>query len=191
MILTLILAVICSLLPQTIGLSTKHLFLTSILKPSNTINLPLNYKYRDSALKFKNFDDMLENIEVPVLVDFYAQWCGPCVMMQPVLEDVAGRLDAIAKVAKVDTDKSPRLASTYQVEALPTLILFNKGQVIERFVGYRNADTLEAEVRKARFLKMERQSNSFFDYGSILTNAEWLAHSTAALMERNENIPED
>ena len=68
-------------------------------------------------------------------------------MMQPVLEDVAGRLENEAKVAKVDTDKSPRLGARYQVEALPTLILFFKGQVVDRYVGYRNADDLEREVR--------------------------------------------
>jgi len=100
-----------------------------------------------TARHFKNFDEMLEQLEVPVLVDFYAQWCGPCVMMQPVLEDVAGRLENVAKVAKVDTDKSPRLGSRYQVEALPTLILFYKGQVIDKYIGYRNADDLEKEVR--------------------------------------------
>ena len=58
-----------------------------------------------TARRFKNFDEMLEQLDVPVLVDFYAQWCGPCVMMQPVLEDVAGRLENEAKVAKVDTGK--------------------------------------------------------------------------------------
>eukprot|EP01041_Mallomonas_annulata_P006075 gene6075-12260_t len=98
--------------------------------------------------QFKNFDEMLEKLEVPVLVDFYAQWCGPCVMMQPVLEDVAQRLESVARVAKVDTDKSPKLGSRYQVEALPTLILFNKGKEIERFVGYRTADELEKEIRR-------------------------------------------
>ena len=100
-----------------------------------------------TARHYKNFDEMLEQLDVPVLVDFYAQWCGPCVMMQPVLEDVAGRLENEAKVAKVDTDKSPRLGARYQVEALPTLILFFKGQPIDRYVGYRNADDLEREVR--------------------------------------------
>ena len=78
--------------------------------------------------QFKNFDDMLSRIEVPVLVDFYAQWCGPCVMMQPVLETLASRLGDEARVAKVDTDKSPRLGSRYQIEALPTLVLFHKGE---------------------------------------------------------------
>eukprot|EP01036_Dinobryon_divergens_P033578 gene33578-43395_t len=100
------------------------------------------------SLKYKTFDEFLESIPEPVLVDFYAEWCGPCKMMQPVLEDVASRLENVAKVAKVDTDKSPRLGSRYEVEALPTLILFHEGKVLERFIGYRTADVLEAEIRK-------------------------------------------
>ena len=99
--------------------------------------------------QYKNFDDMMEKIDMPVLVDFYAQWCGPCVMMQPILEDVAKRLENEIRVAKVDTERSPKLGSRYQVEALPTLILFNKGEVVEKFIGYRTADELEYEVRRA------------------------------------------
>jgi thioredoxin len=115
--------------------------------PSNRLASSRLFRSITTARHYKNFDEMLEQLEVPVLVDFYAQWCGPCVMMQPVLEDVAGRLENEAKVAKVDTDKSPRLGARYQVEALPTLILFFKGQVVDRYVGYRNADDLEREVR--------------------------------------------
>ena len=74
--------------------------------------------------------------------------CGPCQMMQPVLEDLASRLEDVARIAKVDTDKSPRLASRYQVEALPTLILFHKGKVVEKYIGYRSADDLEQEIKK-------------------------------------------
>ena len=101
-----------------------------------------------AAPAYKNFDDMLSNEAKPILVDFYALWCGPCQMMQPVLEDVAGRLEGKALVAKVDTDKSPRLANKYQIEALPTLILFHKGQIVEKFMGYMTADELEGQVTK-------------------------------------------
>ena len=89
---------------------------------------------------------MLVELEVPVLVDFYAQWCGPCKMMVPVLEDIAARMESDIKVAKVDTDRSPTLGHRYQVEALPTLILFHKGQPVERYVGYMSADELERAV---------------------------------------------
>jgi len=115
-----------------------------------SVKLPTNYarqKLVNNKLRYKTFDEFLESMELPVLVDFYAEWCGPCKMMQPVLEDVANRLDSEAKIAKVDTDKSPRLGNRFQVEALPTLVLFDKGQEIERFMGYRGADELENEIR--------------------------------------------
>ena len=67
--------------------------------------------------------------------------------MQPVLEDVASRMDGHARVAKVDTEKSPKLAARYAIEALPTLIVFHQGQVIERITGYRSADELEYELK--------------------------------------------
>ena len=103
--------------------------------------------YSTPQKPFKNFDDMLSKLDCPVLVDFYAQWCGPCKMMQPVLEDIAGRMEDKIKVAKVDTDRSPKLGAKYQVEALPTLILFDKGQVVERYIGYMTADELEYAVQ--------------------------------------------
>ena len=118
---------------------------------SGMVSLPRSSEFRlystPQQKPFKNFDDMLSKLECPVLVDFYAQWCGPCKMMQPVLEDIAGRMEDKIKVAKVDTDRSPRLGAKYQVEALPTLILFNKGEVIERYIGYMTADELEYAVQ--------------------------------------------
>lgn len=105
------------------------------------------YFRSSTALSFKTFDEMLAELSEPVLVDFYAQWCGPCRMMQPVLEDIAARMENDIKVAKVDTDRSPTLGNRYQVEALPTLILFSKGQVIDRYVGYMTADELEVAVK--------------------------------------------
>lgn len=119
---------------------------SSVNTLSNRLVKHNSYK-SPTRLAFKTFDEMLVELEVPVLVDFYAQWCGPCKMMVPVLEDIAGRMENDIKVAKVDTDKSPNLGHRYQVEALPTLILFNKGQVLDRYVGYMTADELEKAVK--------------------------------------------
>jgi len=130
----IILVIICSLLHGV----------ASFILPTSFNSLKNKQNKVPALNQFKNFDDMMEKLDVPVLVDFYAQWCGPCVMMQPILEDVARRLENEARVAKVDTEKSPKLGSRYQVEALPTLILFNKGEIVEKFIGYRTADELES-----------------------------------------------
>ena len=73
--------------------------------------------------QFSSFQDLLDNSQIPVLVDFYATWCGPCQMMAPILEEVGASLRDRLQVVKIDTDKYPNLASKYQVEALPTLVL--------------------------------------------------------------------
>jgi thioredoxin len=85
--------------------------------------------------QFSSFPDLLTNSPVPVLVDFYATWCGPCQMMAPILEQVGAQLKNRLQVIKIDTDKYPGLASQYQVYALPTLVLFKNGQSVERFEG--------------------------------------------------------
>ncbi|MEB3230060.1 MAG: thioredoxin [Leptolyngbyaceae bacterium] len=92
--------------------------------------------------KFGSFQEMLTQSEVPVLVDFYAHWCGPCKMMTPVLEQVKGQMKDKLQVAKIDTEKYPQLASTYQIYALPTLVLFKDGNPVERIEGYQNAEQL-------------------------------------------------
>ena len=96
------------------------------------------------ALKkqFSSFQDLLNNSPVPVLVDFYATWCGPCQMMAPVLETVNQQMNQRILVVKVDTDKYPRLASQYQIQALPTLVLFQGGQPINRLEGAMQANQL-------------------------------------------------
>ncbi len=97
-----------------------------------------------------SFNEFLDSMDAPILVDFYAEWCGPCRMMTPVLQDMAGRFDNILKIAKIDADKAADIASKYEVEALPTLILFYKGEIIDRFIGYRDANTFEKELVKVR-----------------------------------------
>ncbi|NEP10620.1 MAG: thioredoxin [Symploca sp. SIO2C1] len=85
--------------------------------------------------QFTTFQDLLSGYDLPVLVDFYATWCGPCQMMVPILETVNSQLKGQLQVIKIDTDKYPQLASEYHIEALPTLVLFKNGQPVERIEG--------------------------------------------------------
>ncbi|MGQ4649851.1 thioredoxin [Lyngbya aestuarii] len=96
------------------------------------------------ALKkqFSNFSELLSGSEKPVLVDFYATWCGPCQMMVPILEQVNIQLKDHLQVVKIDTDKYPQIASQYDIEALPTLVLFKNSQPIERIEGVVGAEQL-------------------------------------------------
>lgn len=92
--------------------------------------------------QFSSFEDLLSGSDVPVLVDFYATWCGPCQMMVPILEKVNAQLKGRLQVVKIDTDKYPQLATQYQVHALPTLVLFKSGQPVDRIEGVLPAEQI-------------------------------------------------
>ncbi len=92
----------------------------------------------------KNFEDVVTNSEIPVLVDFWATWCGPCRMLAPVIEEIAEERTDI-KVGKVNVDEEPALAAKFGIQAIPTLILFKNGQAAATSMGYRP---------KAEILKM-------------------------------------
>ena len=83
------------------------------------------------------------------LVDFYADWCGPCRMMTPVLERVAKEMKGKATVAKLDIDQAQKTAGSFQVTSIPTLILFNDGKEVGRLVGLRDADTVKEFIQTA------------------------------------------
>jgi thioredoxin 1 len=78
-----------------------------------------------------------------ILVDFYADWCGPCRMLTPILEKVSKELEGKATIAKLDIDKAQKVAATYQITSIPTLILFKNGKEIGRLVGLRDEKTIK------------------------------------------------
>ena len=97
--------------------------------------------------QFNSFDELLSG-SVPVLVDFYANWCGPCQMMAPIVEQVNTQMQQRLRVVKIDTDKYPQLASQHQINALPTLVLFKQGKAVDRIEGVMPADALIQRLQK-------------------------------------------
>lgn len=92
--------------------------------------------------EFSSFEDAIANSDVPILVDFYATWCGPCQMMSKILEQVNIDLNGQLRIIKIDTDKYPQIASKHQIQALPTLVLFKDGQSVDRIEGVLQAAQL-------------------------------------------------
>lgn len=86
-------------------------------------------------LNDKNFNDEVINSQLPVLVDFWAGWCGPCKAVAPILEDISNQYSDKFRVAKVNVDENPDLASNYGIRSIPTLILFKDGKQIDSIMG--------------------------------------------------------
>jgi thioredoxin 1 len=90
---------------------------------------------KTKAISDAEFDGEVLKAKEPVLVDFWADWCGPCKMIAPFVEELAGDYDGKLKVVKMDVDANPRTAMQYGIRSIPTLLLFNNGQVAEQIVG--------------------------------------------------------
>jgi thioredoxin len=98
--------------------------------------------------QFASFEEAIANSKQPILVDFYATWCGPCQMMSKILEQVNIQLNGQMRIVKIDTDRYPQIASQHQIQALPTLVLFKDGQPVDRIEGVLQAPQLIDRVRQ-------------------------------------------
>jgi thioredoxin 1 len=93
-----------------------------------------------------NFQDSVIKSEAPVLVDFWAEWCGPCKMIAPVVDEIAKKYEGKLRVGKLDVDSNGEIPQLFDVSGIPTLILFKGGEAVEQIVGFRTRDQLEKIV---------------------------------------------
>ncbi len=96
-----------------------------------------------------NFNEEVVQSATPVLVDFWAEWCGPCKMLAPLLDELASEYNGKVKIAKVNIDDHQNLASQYRVTAIPTLLIFKNGQVMEQMVGAKSKRDLKVSPDRA------------------------------------------
>ena len=94
----------------------------------------------------QNFEQEVVNSDIPVLLDFWAPWCGPCKMLMPVVEELANEYDGKIKVGKVNTDENMSLSSKFQITSIPCLIIFKNGKPINKMVGFRPKNDIKKEI---------------------------------------------
>lgn len=91
--------------------------------------------------------DVIES-DKPVVVDFWAEWCGPCKKLSPILEEAAEELDGEVTIAKVNVDEERNLGAMFQIMSIPNVLIFNHGEKVDEFVGLRSKDDIVAQVKK-------------------------------------------
>ncbi len=100
------------------------------------------------AVSDSEFTSQVLESNVPVLVDFWASWCGPCQIMGPVVDEIAGQYEGRVKILKLNVDENPLTPAKYEIRGIPTLIVFNKGEIVDRLIGAQPKSAVESLLKK-------------------------------------------
>ena len=99
-----------------------------------------------TELDSSNFDSTLSSSSIPIVVDFWAPWCGPCKAIAPILNELAEELGDAVKICKVNIDNNSEVASKYEIRAIPTILIFKDGQIVDTIVGLIEKEDLKAKL---------------------------------------------
>lgn len=98
----------------------------------------------------KNFEEEVSKSELPVLLDFWASWCGPCRMVSPIVDEVANELEGKAKVGKINVDEEQELAQAFSIMSIPTLVVIKNGKLVNQLVGVRSKQEIIEMIEKSK-----------------------------------------
>jgi len=96
----------------------------------------------------KSFNDLIQQSDLPVLVDFWAEWCGPCKMVSPAIQQIAGEFKGRLLAIEVNVDQKQHVAAQYQIQSIPTIMMFYKGKIIMRLTGALPYEALKTKIQK-------------------------------------------
>lgn len=103
----------------------------------------MEYSFND-----QNFDQEVLKSEMPVMVDFFAEWCGPCKMLAPIVEELSTEVDGKVKIGKMNVDEAPQTSQKYGVLSIPTILFIKKGEVVDKIVGYKGKEDLKKKLEE-------------------------------------------